>query len=441
MKKIIYMLFAFAVIAVNVNAQQSDTERLKTFIKELMSLSSEHIMYEKQGFESDDVDSSINQYLVLNTLDDLGHEAVYEILNKYEVLDSEELFNIPMAINTIDRERQIVVFMDEKNSIFIADWYKGCTVLYTNFDIIELFTQGLIMSKLGLDSFVSDIVDMGNEQVRGFGQNMAVANALHKDGVAIVENGSNKKDRTQYVIDADELSIGYIEETDEFFISMPKEQFEIELERASIYTWMQQILIPRNCKEFFSNYSLIFITPAVAMEEYMVNYLPKEEWCIEGYPKGIEDVYKQKYPGGTPAVFCMRSESKEGYERWIEENDFLFNLNLKDTYNNLKVVQRANRNGKRYVQFYGDGSTMLTILDIPAENSCIMLLTVGTPKEFEEAANLYSINGETGIFHICNVSINQDGLNLRLKDSDSKEGSNNSANFNFEFGLKRKFLE
>ncbi|MBR4988835.1 MAG: hypothetical protein IKY85_02855 [Bacteroidaceae bacterium] len=439
MKKIIYMLFAFAVIAVNVNAQQSDAERLKTFVKELMSLSNEHIQHEKQGLESGDVDSSVNQYLVLKTLDDLGYEAVYEILNKYEVLDSEELFGIPMAINTIDGERQVAVFMDEKNSIFVADWYKGCTVLYTNFDIIELFTQGLIMSKLGLDGFVSDIVYMGNEQVRGFGQNMAVANALHKDGVAIVENGGNEKGRTQYVIDADELSVGYIEETEEFFISMPKEQFEIELERGSIYTWMQQILIPSNCKEYFSNYSLTFITPAVAIEEYMMNYLPKEEWLVEGYPKGVEDIYKQKYPGGTPAVFCMRSESKEGYESWIKDIYFLFNLNLKDTYNNLKVVQRANRNGKRYVQFYGDGSTMLTILDIPAENTCMMLLTVGTPKEFEEAANLYSVNGETGILNKCIVSINQDGLNLRLKDPDSKESNKNSANF--EFGLKNKFLE
>lgn len=439
MKKIIYMLFAFAVIAVNVNAQQSDAERLKTFVKELMSLSNEHIQHEEQGMESGDVDSSVNQYLVLKTLDDLGYEAVYEILNKYEVLDSEELFGIPMAINTIDGERQVAVFMDEKNSIFVADWYKGCTVLYTNFDIIELFTQGLIMSKLGLDGFVSDIVYMGNEQVRGFGQNMAVANALHKDGVAIVENGGNEKGRTQYVIDADELSVGYIEETEEFFISMPKEQFEIELERGSIYTWMQQILIPSNCKEYFSNYSLTFITPAVAIEEYMMNYLPKEEWLVEGYPKGVEDIYKQKYPGGTPAVFCMRSESKEGYENWIKDIYFLFNLNLKDTYNNLKVVQRANRNGKRYVQFYGDGSTMLTILDIPAENTCMMLLTVGTPKEFEEAANLYSVNGETGILNKCIVSINQDGLNLRLKDPDSKESNKNSANF--EFGLKNKFLE
>lgn len=439
MKKIIYMLFAFAVIAVNVNAQQSDAERLKTFVKELMSLSNEHIQHEEQGLESGDVDSSVNQYLVLKTLDDLGYEAVYEILNKYEVLDSEELFGIPMAINTIDGERQVAVFMDEKNSIFVADWYKGCTVLYTNFDIIELFTQGLIMSKLGLDGFVSDIVYMGNEQVRGFGQNMAVANALHKDGVAIVENGGNEKGRTQYVIDADELSVGYIEETEEFFISMPKEQFEIELERGSIYTWMQQILIPSNCKEYFSNYSLTFITPAVAIEEYMMNYLPKEEWLVEGYPKGVEDIYKQKYPGGTPAVFCMRSESKEGYESWIKDIYFLFNLNLKDTYNNLKVVQRANRNGKRYVQFYGDGSTMLTILDIPAENTCMMLLTVGTPKEFEEAANLYSVNGETGILNKCIVSINQDGLNLRLKDPDSKESNKNSANF--EFGLKNKFLE
>ena len=439
MKKIIYMLFAFAVIAVNVNAQQSDAERLKTFINELMSLSNEHILHEKQGFESGDVNSSVDQYLVLKTLDNLGYEAVYEILNKHEVFDNEELFGIPMAINTIDSERQIAVFMDEKNSIFVADWYKGCTVLYTNFDIIELFTQGVVMSKLGLDGFVSDIVDFGNEQVNELGQNMAVANALRKDGVAIVENGSNKKGRIQYVIDADELSIGYIEETDEFFISIPKEQFEIELKRASIYTWMQQVLIPRNCKEYFSNYSLTFITPAVAMKEYMVNYLPKEEWLVEGYPKEIENVYKQKYPGGTPAVLCMSTKTKEGYERWIKDIDFLFNLDLKDTYNNLKVVQRANRNGKRFVQFYGDGSTMLTILDIPAENSCIMLLTVGTPKEFEEAANHYSINGKTGIFHKCSVSINQDGLNLRLKNSDSKESSNNSANF--EFGLKKKFLE
>ena len=439
MKRIIYMLFAFAVIAVNVNVQQSDAERLKTFINELMSLSNEHILHEKQGFESGDVNSSVDQYLVLKTLDNLGYEAVYEILNKHEVFDNEELFGIPMAINTIDSERQIAVFMDEKNSIFVADWYKGCTVLYTNFDIIELFTQGVVMSKLGLDGFVSDIVDFGNEQVNELGQNMAVANAVHKDDVAIVQNGSNERGCTQYVIDADELSVGYIEETDEFFISMPKEQFEIELERGSIYTWMQQVLIPRNCKDYFSNYNIAFITPSVVVKEYMVNYLPKEEWLVEGYPKEIENVYKQKYPGGTPAVLCMSTKTKEGYERWIKDIDFLFNLDLKDTYNNLKVVQRANRNGKRFVQFYGNGSTMLTILDIPAENNCMMLLTIGTPKEFEDAVSVYSCNGETGVLDKCCISINQDGLSMKLKDSDAKDCNNNSGKY--EIGLKRKFLE
>lgn len=437
MKKIIYTLFAFAVITVNVNAQQSDAGRLKTFIKELMSLSGEHIQHEKQGFESGKVDSSVDQYLVIKTLDDLGYEAVYEILNKYEVFDNEDLFGIPMVINTIDGVRQITVFMDEKNSILVFDWYIGCTVMYTNFNLIKLFSQGLVLANLGLDDFVSDIVDMGNEQFSEFGDNMAVANTLHKDGVAVVQNGSNDKGRTQYIIDADELSIGYIEETGEYFISMPKEQFEIELERGSIYTWMQQILIPRNCKEYFSNYSLTFITPAVVIEDYMANYLPKEEWLVEGYPKGVEDVYKQKYPGGSPAVFCMSSKSKDGYERWIKDIDFLFNFDLKDTYKNLKVIQRANRNGKRYVQFYGKGSTMLTILDVPAENRCMMLLTVGTAKDFEDAANLYSVNGETGILRKCNISINENGLNLRLKDPDAK-GDNNC---NFEFGLKSKFME
>ena len=118
---------------------------------------------------------------------------------------------------------------------------------------------------------------------------------------------------------------------------------------------------------------------------------------------------------------------------------FLFDLGLKDVYNGFKVIQRCDRNGKRFVQLYGEGNVMLTVLDIPATDYFIMTVTVGGEKDFEEAVNTYSINSETGIAQKNIIILNQDGIDVRLNNSNVEGNEQNGVRFHF--GLKEMFLE
>ena len=181
------------------------------------------------------------------------------------------------------------------------------------------------------------------------------------------------------------------------------------------------------------------ITPEDVAMQYMTRYLPKEEWLDEGYPENVKNIYKEKYPGGTPAVLYALAKGESRYKMMTDAFGHLFDLALKDVYSGLKVIQSSSRNGKRYIQLYGDGNVMLTILDVPATNYFAMTVTIGSAIDFENAVNAYSINGETGIAQKSIVILDMNGIDVRLSNpSIEVDGQNGVC---FRFGLKEMFLE
>ena len=414
MKRIIYLLSALALLSFNVNAQQSTFEGLETFINDLKALEGEQVRCEMQGFDSfidDNISFELNseqedlditklldclnnpewQFLVLKSKNRDGYNAVYDVLDKYDVMEAEELFGIPLAVNTRENGRQNTVFVDDNNTLIIEESDFEISLIYTNCNIVNVLTQAMRMVAMGLDDYLGEFVENGYETILHISDNWEMGNTT-----SIEQELQPKR--------------GY-----DFFNLK-------ELKNKLHYA---------DCVEL--------ITPEDAVMQYMTRSLPKEEWLVEGYSSNVEEIYKKKYPGGTPAVLYAFAKSESTYRIMTETFGFLFDFDLKDVYEGLKVIQRSDRNGKRFVQFYGDGNVMLTVLDVPAMDYFIMTVAIGSEKDFKNAVNAYSINGKTDISNKSVIILNQNGIDVRLNESDAENGQQNGVRFGF--GLKEMFLE
>ena len=409
MKRIIYMFFVLAFICSGTNAQQDAVEGLKIFVNELKELECEHVRCEMQGFnsfidENIDVEISGNvdvakllgrlnnpewQFLVVQSNDKEGYNAIYEFLDKYDVMEADELFGIPLAVNTREDAHQSTIFVDENNSLIIEESDLEITLIYTNCNIVNVLTQAMRMVAMGLDDYFGELVERGVETLAHIG---------------------DKLENENHVFTEEKPKVGY-----DFY---NLEDLKSKLHYADVVD---------------------LITPEDVAMQYMTRYLPKAEWIDEGYHENVKNIYKDKYPGGTPAVLYAFAKSESRYKMMTDAFGHLFNLGLKDVYNGLKVIQRSDRNGKRFIQFYGEGNVMFTMLDIPATDSFIMTVTIGGEKDFENAVNAYSINGKCDIAKKNVVILDQNGVDVRLNDSDVDDRMQNGVYFNF--GLKEKFLE
>ena len=409
MKRMIYLLCALAFVSSNISAQQSVEEGLKTFISEMMSLENEHVKCEMQGFnsfidENIDVEISGNvdvtkllgslnnpewQFLVVQSNDKEGYDAICEFIDKYEVMEADELFGIPLSVNTREDTEQSTIFLDENNSFIIEESGFEITLIYTNCNIINVLTQAMRMLTMGLDDYFGELVERGVETLAHIGDKLENENSVFTE---------------------ERPKVGY-----DFY---KLKDLKGKLHYADVVD---------------------LITPEDVAMQYMTRYLPKEEWLDEGYPENVKNIYKEKYPGGTPAVLYALAKGESRYKMMTDAFGHLFDLALKDVYSGLKVIQSSSRNGKRYIQLYGDGNVMLTILDVPATNYFAMTVTIGSAIDFENAVNAYSINGETGIAQKSIVILDRNGIDVRLSNpSIEVDGQNGVC---FRFGLKEMFLE
>lgn len=412
MKRIIYLLLVLAFLPLCINAQQGAVEGLEAFVNDLKSIESEHVTCEIQGFDSfvndnitDELDGnksdlditklvdSINhpewQFLVVQSNDREGYDTIYKLLDKYDVMEAEELFGIPLAVNTREDNHQSTIFIDENNSLIINESDFEIILIYTNCNIIDVLTQAMKMVAMGLDDYLGELVEPCYETLAHIGDNWKT------------ENNESEEQQPE---------VGYN------FFNLK------DLKRKLHFADVVELITPED----------------VAMQ-YMIKYLPKEEWLDEGYSENVKEIYKQKYPGGTPAVLYAFAKNKSTYRTMSDAFGFLFDLGLKDVYNGLKVIQRIDRNGKRFVQFYGEGNVMLTVLDIPATDYFIMTVTIGSEKNFEDAVNAYSINGKSDISKKNIITLGQEGIDIRLKENNADDIEKKSVSFNFR--LKEMFLE
>ena len=175
-----------------------------------------------------------------------------------------------------------------------------------------------------------------------------------------------------------------------------------------VYDWINGLGFGKGAMTDSADQKSEIILPEDVARLYAVTHLPQEKWNEEGYSPTFKAIYPKEYQGGTPAVLYRFSKSEEGYKDMLSDLGFLFKLELGDTYRNLKVTQQSERNGKRFVQLYGEGGILMCVFDSPADHYCHMSILVGGGGGFEQAVNEYVFGGERDIATRCNIIINSD---------------------------------
>ena len=413
MKRIIYLLPVLCLFSVFTYAQQTVNSNLENFIKEIKALESEHVSCEIQGFDSfinenigygldngnsgsdiirlvDNLNNLEWLFLVVQSDDREGYNMIYDLLDKYDVMEAEEVFGIPLAVNTRENSHQSTIYLDENNSLIVIESDFEIRLIYTNCNIVNVLTHAMRMLAMGLDDYLGEFVNNSYETLTHVGE--------------IWETENESTEEKQQGSDYD-------------FFNM------IRLKRKLQYADVVEL-----------------ITPEDVAEQYMIKNFPKEKWLLKGYPENVKEIYKQKYPGGTPAILYAVANGRTAYKRMTEEFDFLFNLALNGEYNGFKVVQQSKRNGRRYVQLYGKESSMVTVVDLPEKNCCKLLVNIGSGEEFAKALNIFTINEETdNICRKCIITIDEKGMDIRMPDNTADETKSNGLRFNFR--LKEMFLK
>ena len=194
MKKTIYIIVAL-LLALNVQAQLVDKERLNEFISELKALSDQHVLCESEKFncyatEESQVTSAhlvfppnlvgfvmrdgermpltgiyradtTFRFVNIISNDSKGYCLVKDVLDKYYDGEAEDIFGIPlMACNREDGEEQ-TLFMDENNTLLIRDDGRDLELLYGNFNLMNTL-QNVLRS-------VAEITDEEYIDVEMFG--------------------------------------------------------------------------------------------------------------------------------------------------------------------------------------------------------------------------------------------------------------------------------
>ena len=181
-----------------------------------------------------------------------------------------------------------------------------------------------------------------------------------------------------------------------------------------VYDWINGLGFGKGAITDDADQKSEIILPEDVARLYAVTYLPQEKWNEEGYSPMLKAIYQKEYQGGTPAVLYRFSKSEVGYKDMLRDLGFLFKLELGDIYRNLKVTQQSERNGKRFVQLYGEGGILMCVLDSPADHYCHMSILVGGSGGFEQAVNEYVIGGEREIATRCNIIINSDSCGIHF---------------------------
>ncbi len=193
MKKTIYIIMAL-LLAVNMQAQQVEKERIDEFISYLKGLRGEHVECLSENFNSYATDESqvlsahlafptdlvtfdtrdgkiplagiyradtTFRFVHLTSNDDIGYNLINGVFDKYYDGESEDVFGIPlMACKREDGEEQ-TIFMDENNTLLIRDDGEDVELLYGNFNLLNTL-QNVLRS-------VAEIADEDYVDVEMFG--------------------------------------------------------------------------------------------------------------------------------------------------------------------------------------------------------------------------------------------------------------------------------
>ena len=436
-------------------AQEIDSEGLKAFAEELESLQGEHVscdtmthreLLDYLGTEivsgADELFTKLDKkdfrLINIGSPDGIGRESIYKVLDKYEVTTAEVLFGIPLLLCNRSNGDLVILFVGDKASLMVLDYGDSIEVLYLNSDLMiifkEIFTSMMIngdggkitIGASGDLQFSYSFKRTRDEQeedeeepkVYSFDQQSSGNDPYERfnEEVGKVAARAAIPDFSELNKEIEKLgkpSFLLIPGTDCYNVFTPSVPEEIRKEMQpyaayGVYDWINGLGFGKGAMTDSADQKSEIILPEDVARLYAVKHLPQEKWNEEGYSPMLKAIYQKEYQGGTPAVLYRHSKNEAGYRDMLSDLGFLFNLELGDTYKNLKVTQQSEREGKRFVQLYGEGGILMCVFDSSGDKYCHMSILVGGTGGFEQAVNEYVIGGERDFATRCNIIINSD---------------------------------
>ena len=432
-------------------AQEIDWKGLTRFADELESLQGEHVSCDTMTYrdfldylgtlivgDADELFSQLDKkdFRLINVAspDGIGRESICKVLDKYEVTTAEVLFGIPLLLCNRRDGVQVMLFVGDKASLMVLDYGDSIEVLLLNSDLMEIVKEIFTSKMTNGDEVKISIGNSGDLQfnysfkrtwdeqeeseeepkVYSFDQQSSGNDPYERFNEEVAQLAAQTDERLSKEQQAqlDEQikllkkpAFVQIPETEDYLLGIP--ELSDEPSRV-VYDWVNELGFGKGAMTDNADQKSEIILPEDVARLYAVTHLPQEKWNEEGYSLTFKAIYQKEYQGGTPAVLYRFSKSEEGYKDMLADLGFLFKLELGDTYRNLKVTQQSERNGKRFVQFYGEGGILMCVFDSPADHYCHMSILIGGGGGFEQAVNEYVISGERDIATRCNIIINSE---------------------------------
>lgn len=457
MKKMI-LCFMAVCTAMTMQAQEIDWTGLTKFADELESLQGEHVYCDTMTHRElldyldteivggadelfEKLDKKDFRLIKISSPDGIGRESICKVLDKYEVTSAEVLFGIPLLLCNRRDGTQVMLFVGDKASLMILDYGDSIEVLYLNSDLMmiikEIFTSMMIHGDGGnitigqsgdlqfsySFSRTSEHVETARGECResevyAFDQQSSGTDPYEQfveevDKIAAQAATPDPSALAQEVADLEKPSFILNLETKRFDVAIPAVPEETKKDMRTyavygVYDWINGLGFGKGAMGDSAHQVSEIILPEDVARLYAVKHLPQEKWDEEGYSPEYKAICQKEYQGGTPAVLYRFSKSEAGYKDMLRDLGFLFKLELGDTYRNLKVTQQSERNGKRFVQLYGEGGILMCVFESSEDKYCHMSIIIGGASGFEQAVNEYVFGGERDIATRCNIIINSD---------------------------------
>lgn len=456
MKKMI-LCFMAVCTAMTMQAQEIDWTGLTIFAEELEALQGEYVSCDTMTHREllDDLGTEIISDSVTDALfakldkkdfrlikiassDGIGRESIYKVLDKYEVTTAEVLFGIPLLFCERSNGAQAMLFVGDKASLMIMDYGDSMEVLYLNTDLMEIIKEVFTAMMINGNGGSITIGESGDLQfsysfkrtrdeqeedeeepkVYSFDQQSSGNDPYERlnEEVGKVAARTAIPDFSELNKEIEKLgkpSFLLIPGTDCYNVFTPSVPEEIRKEMQpyatyGVYDWINSLGFGKGAMTDSADQKSEIILPEDVARLYAVKHQPQEKWNEEGYSPMFKAIYRKEYQGGTPAVLYRHSKNEMGYKDMLRDLGFLFKLELGETYRNLKVTQQSERNGKRFVQLYGEGRILMCVFESSEDKYCHMSILIGGAGGFEQAVNEYVIGGERDFATRCNIIINSD---------------------------------
>lgn len=445
MKKLI-LCFIAVCTAMTMQAQEIDWMGLTRFSDELEALQGEHVSCDTMTHrelldyldteivsDADELFTKLDKkdfrLIKIGSPDGIGRESIYKVLDRYEVTTAEVLFGIPLLLCYRRDGAQVMLFVGDKASLMVLDYGDSIEVLYLNSDLMMIFKEIFTSMMINGDGGNITIGESGDLQ---FSYSFSRARDKDEEEEPKVYSFDQQSDGTEYLSFNEDVNkeTANAEKVQEI-ADLKKPAFVLNLETGcvnvaipavpedtrkdmqpyaayGVYDWINGLGFGKGAMTDSADQKSEIILPEDVARLYAVKHLPQEMWNEEGYSPMLKAIYQKEYQGGTPAVLYRHSKNEAGYRDMLSDLGFLFKLELGDTYKNLKVTQQSEREGKRFVQLYGEGRILMCVFESSEDKYCHMSILIGGAGGFEQAVNEYVIGGERDIATRCNIIINSD---------------------------------